>query len=358
MSIESVVARQQRTGAIYGSGLHGNEFEHRLAVVKARHPKVMALGSSRTLAFRESYFSAPFACACLAVQDLPGVDAFLDALPHDAWPETVILGVDYWWLLDDYPETPEPILPRPDSTAANLSKLLVPYGWLARGIVSLDDIVHMEGRRAAHIPLDRIGAQAKLVGRGYRPDGSLFDGYVLTTPGLAHIQRFETNIASIKAGAPPWQRGALVGARLERLKSIVARIQQAGSKVIVILPPFPGRVMEALDANPQYAVLADVRKSVSALPTETYDFTDGRTLGDDCEYLDGRHGGDIVYMRMLSEILRRNPKSALAGVVDLAKIQQEITTSKGRALAFSTELGSSFREADFLGLSCKKNQEF
>ena len=50
-AIEDVVARQQNEGGLYGTAIHPNDYAYKLALLAARQPEVVAIGSSRVLQF-------------------------------------------------------------------------------------------------------------------------------------------------------------------------------------------------------------------------------------------------------------------------------------------------------------------
>ena len=98
---------------------------------------------------------------------------------------------------------------------------------------------------------------------------------------------------------------------MERLRKIVDMTESAGSSnpdaVAVsakIRQNSPPSRVESYFACWQFG---------AGMAEESYDFTDGAALGGgDCEYLDGRHGGDVVYMRLLQKVLEQTLEFARA----------------------------------------------
>ncbi len=71
---------------------------------------------------------------------------------------------------------------------------------------------------------------------------------------------------------------------------------------------------------------------------------------DDCEFLDGFHGGDVFYARILADMAQKS--EILQPYVNIPYLTELIHTHKGRV--FSKDSISDLKEQDFLGLGCGK----
>ena len=131
--------------------------------------------------------------------------------------------------------------------------------------------------------------------------------------------------------------------------------ERAGSEVILMLFPFPPKILTELSLHPASKAISRVGKLVREWPRESYDFTDGVALGGgDCEYLDGRHGGDVVYMRILQKVLEQNPLSLLAPHIQLTRLSRNIERFSGLAVARFNPERYGFPEIDYLKMECPK----
>ena len=84
------------------------------------------------------------------------------------------------------------------------------------------------------------------------------------------------------------------------------------------------------------------------------DFTDARTFGSsDCEFVDGFHGGEVTYARMLRDMADRWP--ALLTYVNMEKINATIRDWRGHALVFDPRLTDK-PEIDFNNFNCPKRK--
>lgn len=331
MALDDVVARQQQSGAIYGTAVHGNEREHRLEVIRQTRPAIVGLGSSR-MQFRETGFTAPFASAGTVMGTLRHGRDFLERMLAFHRPEIVMLGLDFWWFLDGAKEGPG--LWRPIANASDISadKLLKPYDWLYRGRISAGQLGGlMTGALdgTALTPEPKIGIRARLEAWGFRGDGAHYVHAGVPAIGMEEVAHWQ---AAMVAGAGPYYRhGATVSpARLAELESVLSYSRDQGMTPVVILLPMAGAIVESMAAHGGYAYVAELRQALSSLGVEAYDFHDPRSLGaGDDEFLDHIHPGDVLYLRMLSAILAARPDSALAPYLDAEALAGAIARWRG-----------------------------
>lgn len=84
------------------------------------------------------------------------------------------------------------------------------------------------------------------------------------------------------------------------------------------------------------------------------DFTDPRTFAaTDCEFVDGFHGGEVVYARILRDMADR--WSSLLAYVDMDKINAVIRDWRGHALVPDPRL-TDRPEVDFMRSDCPKRR--
>ena len=94
---------------------------------------------------------------------------------------------------------------------------------------------------------------------------------------------------------------------------------------------------------------------IKALKFAVYDFTGAESLGaNDCEFVDGFHGGEIVYQRILAEIARRKPHGAIAPIVSRVGLNNSVQQSSGHTLSAESAATYVLDETDFLAIGCAK----
>jgi hypothetical protein len=98
---------------------------------------------------------------------------------------------------------------------------------------------------------------------------------------------------------------ALSDAALEALGRFVDRMERAGAHVLLLLAPLPGPVIARMKEAGRYAYLDQLRRVLAARYGGRFqDVLDMRSDAPDSEFLDGIHGGEIVYMRALLAAVR------------------------------------------------------
>ncbi len=353
LPLGDIVARQQAGSDIYGSALHDDEYDYKLALAKARRAEVMALGSSRMLQLRQEFFRRPFTNAGRAMSSLREGEEFLAALPADSRPRLMILGVDPWWF---NPQRPA-YAPRRPRSGLNIGFLHLVADWLWQAKLGIDDLwgVAIEGRQDNDLTRNPgIGVAAIVRASGYRADGSRDYGrrYTAQDPTFDD-QGFANTLGRLASADGPFEHGRhAAAARFAQFDALLSELKQQKITPVVILTPLAGRVLAAMtEMGEAFGYVAEVRAYLAGLEIESYDFLDPAALAaDDCEFVDGFHGGEVVYQRILLAIVEANPASALAALLNANALR----TAPGRALGPESSREYLAREADFLELGCPK----
>ena len=233
--------------------------------------------------------------------------------------------------------------------------------WLLEGKITIADLWRVVVRGDNHNALtrhDNIGVAAIKRGYGSRADGSHDYGlrYFGTDPAFDDAG-FGNTLSRIERGVVQFTHGGQIAApRFAELDRLLALLVAADITPVIILTPLANRVLDQMLARPRaYAYVAAFRDRITALKFETYDFTDPESLGaNDCEFLDGFHGGEIVYQRILAEIVKRNPHGAIAQLVSITDLLRLIKQSGGRALSAESAATYALAETDFLAIGCTK----
>ena len=152
-------------------------------MIKRNQPRIVALGSSRVMQFRGEMFDQPgegFYNAGGLVGSLSDLEEFTEVATPEILPQILILGVDFWWLIDDVPDNNalERFIDQEDA-----------QGWGAHRLAMLSLIPHLKdnphvtwellGARGASQPISHIGFAAITKNSGFRKDGSFYAGQLL-----------------------------------------------------------------------------------------------------------------------------------------------------------------------------------
>lgn len=354
--------------AIYGSAIHSNERAISFELNKIRQPNVLVIGSSRSSQYREQTFQATLGPSA-GVSTLTELDEFLSRMEGALSPDLILLHVDYWWFMEDYIHhtNVERVVfgPAPESFPLTSAKLLKPIEWVLTGRISIWEmmgVIWNPQRENGLSGFEAMGVQAVFDSVGIRRDGSFLNGRRVLREG-ENQEGFKNRISSLVNAEAPWAYGRLSPEAMKGFAASLATIEARGIDIIVIAPPFPQRIVDVMSANSTYDDVQRWRQWIVALPreaglarTQVYDFHDPASIGgDDCEYLDARHGGDVTFMRILQTILIRDPESPLAGTVNRSVLDAAIVENMGLSVArFLPDL-YVLPEPDFVGIGCKKH---
>jgi hypothetical protein len=274
-------------------------------MVEARNPSVVALGSSRVMQFRESFFRDParFYNAGGAVARVDDFNAFIEQV-DTAGVELFVVGLDHYFFnesWDDMKASPETF----ENTFSTLGVLrkqkLVQDHWSGK----------IDPTRLGR-PV-RVGLTAMMYDEGFRADGSYRYGRIIGFSELAWDIDFQDTFKRMQAGNKRFQYAADVNEEaLRELDSFLAVCQEKGIQVVGILPPFAHEVWSALLAQGEdYAYM---RRLYSALKPifdahafGLFDFSDIESVGSsDAETIDGFHGSEVAYLRLTLEMAARS----------------------------------------------------
>lgn len=368
LAVERAV-KNQAAGrfALFGSGVSQDFVDYKLQLYAAVKPQVVALGSSRVMQFRGAYFRRPFLNVGGTAGNLPVLRSTLDAMLRLHRPEAVILGLDFWWFMPRW--NPDPFKEEPPTSGSyvyNLDSLKKPWTWLLEGKISWRDLLgpvlprSLDGFRD-----DRYGIMAQQTDDGFGSDGSWYYTGEITGQKRPFDYRFEDTLKQVRYGikafapSPPLKDSRDVGgistAHLDAFAEIYCRLKARGIATYVFIAPLSITALDALRAREEdYPHLFRLRDALLARGIEVMDFTDPRTFAaTDCEFVDGFHGGEVVYARILRDMADR--WSSLLAYVDMDKINAVIRDWRGHALVPDPRL-TDRPEVDFMRSDCPKRR--
>lgn len=360
-SFHAIVRDQARAGALYGSATYARFFPYKLELARTRATPLLVLGSSTMMTVREQTFTAPMTNAAGGLRYISEGQLFVRQLLATYRPRVLLLGVDFWWFHPAYVDPPSYEENREDADALTLFKVIDPLVRLGQGSLTWHDLVRVVrgDRRNAFTTFDHFGWLAIGAGIGFRPDGSillanLFAGHrdaAYTDLGFAET------LGEVERGADKFRHGRDLDPRkVAAFQDLVTTATQAGVTVVLLVPPLPPPVYEAMRARGEaFAYVAAMKRMLRTLPVEVHDFQGGdEVVADACEYFDGYHGGDVVFQRIFLAIGERHPDSALRPYLDLDQLRETTRRFRGRVLT-PFERGRYLQpEVDFLRLGCAK----
>lgn len=265
---------------------------------------------------------------------------FLKTIPKEKYPKYLIISLDQWMFnkacdkLDNvssgekwkqgfrfYPDFP---------TIKDLSGKIFQnkYDWAPE--TNMDDI-------------KLVGFNAVMNHTGFRDDGSMFYGdqinKLLRDDPSLRDHRFADTYSRIENGNRCFEYGENVNpAAIKELDGILKFCNDNGIYVVAFLPPFAEAVYQKMITSGKYNYLSQLYPAALGVfkkyRFELYDFSSVKMCdSNDSETIDGFHGGEVTYIKMLMKMLRSG--SALNGVCSLEKLRKDSSAPVNRYLVYS-----------------------
>lgn len=351
-----IIKDQARSEGVYASSLDQNAMPYKLSLVGARKPDVVAIGSSRAMQFREEFFKDDivFVNAGGAAASLTDMEKFTRAMLEIHQPKSVILTLDFWWFNSDRRNPVRPI----QGTVQDFDLAKLYRFWnevVTRGLPVAEGVFSLGPSQSTESGLSVLGLEASYTSSGYRPDGSRLYFDILFGLRESSDIRFKNTIRRINEGSNRFEHGDNFNhANVLALQNLVDDLDESGVEVVVVIPPLAPSVVRFMSERLElYGYLVEFLNKGEDMGW--LDYQDVESIGaEDCEFIDGFHGGDVVYHRMMLDMSER--VGWLADIMDATWTKEVIHQNSGRTY-IQTGLHSelfSFKERDFLSLGCDK----
>lgn len=364
VDVDGVVeAQAEGKFAIFGSGIAQDFADYKLRLYDRVKPSVVALGSSRVMQLRGAWFNERFVNMGGAAGNISMLAATVDAMLDVHRPRAAIVGADFWWFLPRWEK--DPCARRALATGSynyGAASVRRPWQWLLEGrLTPREFAAPLLGLVGRGFRADRYGIMAQRTDDGFGPDGSWYYTGEITGRSEPWDFRFQDTLEQVRRGikafyhAGPGEDGPARG-HLEAFADVYYRMLSRGIAVYVFIPPLAPQVLEAMNAMPEaYAHLFHLREGLARLGIDAMDFSDPLPQGSGgCEFVDGFHGGEITYARVLKAMADHWP--ALMAMVKMQALNAVINDWRGHAQAPDDRL-TGLPEIDFMRFGCdKKNR--
>jgi hypothetical protein len=340
MPLEKVIDLQLSSNeVIYGPAYNNFIERYKFLTVIKRKPRVIALGTSRIMQFSSLFFNDGdiFYNAGGGADKISHFRYFLDKIPKKIQPEIIIVGLDQWFFNYNWDPLKGDNYQERFLDESNFGKVIVKNTFnvwrdFAVGKITLTNIAKIRSGGA-----NMVGLNAFVRGNGLRSDGSYYYKEIIDNGGMGWVDyadyQFQDTLSRIKTGTNRFEYGQSVNKpAVDELQRFLSLCAERNVYVIGVLPSFAPRIYKALHSRQaQYAYLFDLKDILTPLferyNFELYDFTSiDRLSAGDNEFIDGFHGSEKIYLRMLIEMLRLN--SRLNDYADLENLTRELNNSK------------------------------
>ncbi len=368
-----LIEEHKKRGGLYQTALGDNTYTVGSKLERLREfndAKILAIGSSRALLFEPEMFSLPFVNLGMSIAPayFNYVAEQIDVLSD---PQYAIVAMDFWWFhpkneisLNDeisiwsFPNlyslnTPGRIYYTSRTLMENFSQ------WLISGKVTPEDLVKLSMKISPldNKPFKHLGVAGILNQSGVDLRGVYYYAWPFEDEPTDPPIHFRNIVRRIDMKTQGFEAASHTTDLLwNTFLNFVRKLEEQGITVITFIPPVGKTIAEKMSETGNYKIIDDIDRRARLANLNFLNFHNPSTLGsDDCEFLDGIHGGEVTYRRIVNEIAKRYPET-IGRHINSSLMSEQIVKFSGKALARNAHYGSSetLKEKDFLGIGCKK----
>jgi hypothetical protein len=288
--------------------------------------KVIALGSSRVLQFRDKMFTSSFYNTGYTIENIWDFIPFLENISH--LPKYLIIGLDQFMFNEA--GNANKIVPNKEKWQKSFNH----YPEFSTLVNVWRDVLNSKYNfsLSSSDEMTRIGLNAIVNDKGFRNDGSMYYGDQIYN--LIHDKFFRSNLFQdvfdrIKNGNRRFEYGEQMDKNaVKELEHLLEYCQNRHINVIAFLPPFADAVFENMEQTGKYAYMMKIYERVKPVfdsyGFELYDFSTTRLCdSNDDEMIDGFHGGEVTYQKILINMIRKG--SILRNVTDIDSLTNDLS---------------------------------
>lgn len=306
---------------VIGLGYNEQTAYEKLLNANARKADVLVLGTSRSMQFKEDYFTTSFYnCGGAVHGNYREYKNYLMNLSYK--PKLMVLDLDSWVFNDnwnsaekDYKEY-EAIEPVDRNRIVMAKQILLDWVDGKWTFVSLGNYP------------DNLGFNGKIKDDGFCEDGSYHYGEVGRDITKSGDYGFSETYERINSGILRFEYGDHVDEdTLVQLEELLDYCRDNNIYVVAYHAPFAPSVYSKMMETGKYGYIGEIaqacEKLFSEYDYEYYDYADVSVIGvSDKYFADGFHGSEVVYAMMVADMTERG--SVLWNYVDHNKLQEMI----------------------------------
>lgn len=322
-------------------------YRFKFCAVKDLDPEILSIGTSRVMQFRSTMFRSEnvFFNAGGMIQHIKDLEDFASSLKNESRLRIVILGVEFWWLNENFATLAEREKCLNDSKDRDgvfdgiahidlLRRYLRNILKLNRSEMLSEDFKKLDIKSNGISRNANIGLLAITTGSGFRKDGSFYYGnYSLSNDTFVDNEKVLERIANNE-----WRAIDNIGIsdhQLQRLIDSIKKIKEKNVEVVAFLPPFSKEASKVLSESRLYRKLwseyrTDLPKQLAKNKIKVLDGTDLASFGfnDNC-MIDGLHANELYHISLLLKMNEMFPE-LFTGLVDSSYLAEFLVKSFGK----------------------------
>lgn len=293
---------------------------------------VLSIGSSRVTQFREKMFSSRFYNSSFTVFRISEFIPYLNCITPNKYPQHVIIGLDQWMFTDNFSDEFSHILPASYWTQEyidypNNTTYTKVYKDILRGKYNLNILF-------PDTSIMKVGINARVNNFGIRNDGSLSYGRKIDKFYEQDTINFFYAITKIENNEDlfGWTH-SVYSQSLNELFHILDFCHKRKIDVTGFCPPFTDTIYNMMIESGNYQYLDKLPvKLDSIFKIFDYEFFNYPTASscnsNDLEFIDGFHGSEVSYARLLLDMLSKGSK--LNELVDQQRLNDDLKNKINR----------------------------
>lgn len=305
--------------------------QYKLLSILRKKPKIIALGTSRSMAFRSKFFkSGIFFNSGGGVVRLPDFRKFLSRIPKENSPKVAILGFDQYFFNKKW----DPI--SGEGINIDFKKNYTFSYVLSEALTSsINDLTNIELiTKILSLKSNSIGVTALDKNSGFLNDGSYHYGHIIADPhNPSHEDyQYKDTIHRIKNQIYRFEGGHEVNPdAIHELELLLKEFKSRNIHVVGFLPPYAHKIFDLLKKSGNHQYIFKIYEAIQNLFIKNgfslFDATDLQSLGaSDEETIDGFHGSEKAYLRLLVMMAENDP-ILKTYTEDLNMLKEKIKTS-------------------------------
>ncbi|MDO4228177.1 MAG: hypothetical protein Q4C98_00010 [Capnocytophaga sp.] len=268
---------------------------------------------------------------------------FLKTLPKDKYPKYLIIGLDQWMFnhnWDNLSNKNNDVINWKELYTTNFTIFSLRNVWKDLLKQKYGINIFRNDYKSAYT--NTIGLNARLNSKGFVKDGSFYYGkqieYLLTGDNRADDYLFQDTFSRIEQGNRRFEKGDnLNEVALQEVDKILTFLKNNNIKVIGFIPPFADAVYKKMNESGQYKYMDTLGMSLKQVfEKHNFELWDMTVLSqynsNDDEVIDGFHGSEVTYLRMLIHMVENG--SELKKCVNIDKLHRNLQTKKNNLLVY------------------------
>lgn len=292
--------------------LQGEDDAFKIMMIHAKRPAVIALGNSRVLQIRESFFKDKSFYNGGGIATIKEFKETIEKFDDEEKPDLIIIGLEqsYFSSFHDTNEIPDLALEnkQTDFFVRILTAWRNVYFSILNGKYSVTQLF-----LRTHDATIRIGLQANIKNAGIRNDGSYDYGEIFSIRDKRNEDyQFKDSLRRMEKGVNLFYHGDKISKHsVSLLQEFLAYCEARNIHVIGFLPPYAQEIHDRMKTSGEYQYVFALGEKLKPLFEQHgysfFDFSDMSSFGaNPNEIIDGLHASETAYRKLFATMAKKD----------------------------------------------------